>query len=72
MCKQVSLNGAGVEVDKGTFNMHGGEISGNEVSSMGGAVSSLDTFKYVAVAVLPAILHNISVAVYLCIRGHLI
>ena len=24
------------------------------------------------VAVLPAILHNISVAVYLCIRGHLI
>ena len=24
--------------------MHGGEISGNEVSSMGGAVSSLDTF----------------------------
>lgn len=36
--------GRGVLVSNGTFNMHGGEISGNEVSSMGGAVSSLDTF----------------------------
>lgn len=36
--------GRGVLVSNGTFNMYGGEISGNEVSSMGGAVSSLDTF----------------------------
>lgn len=36
--------GRGVLVSNGTFNMYGGEISGNEVSSMGGAVYSLDTF----------------------------
>ena len=36
--------GRGVLVSNGTSNMYGGEISGNEVSSMGGAVSSLDTF----------------------------
>ena len=36
--------GRGVLVSNGTFNMYGGEFSGNEVSSMGGAVSSLDTF----------------------------
>ena len=40
-------SGAGVWVDKGTFNifnMYGGEISGNNVSSMGGAVCSLGIF----------------------------
>jgi len=36
--------GRGVLVSNGTFNMHGGEISGNKVSSNGGAVYSLDTF----------------------------
>ena len=36
--------GRGVLVSNGTFNMYGGEISGNKVSSNGGAVYSLDTF----------------------------
>ena len=63
-------NGAGVEVDKGTLICMVARLVETKFQAWWSSFC-LDTL-ICMVAVLPAILHNISVAVYLCIRGHLI
>ncbi len=61
MCKHsIQANGAGVEVDKGTFNMHGGEIKWKRSFQAWVEQFLVWTLLICMVAVLPAILHNIS------------